>query len=217
MLTFAEEILLLLLDDEFGRIEPDQTHVQDVLLSGAVLMDLALQGRIDSDLEKLFVVDSAPTGNLMLDTALAEINGADKTMDARYWVLTLSDRGKEFRTAALDRLVNRGILKIVDDKFLWVFKTRHYPMVDDRQEQEVKTRILNVLFSDQIPDPRDVALICLADAGAVFRVFMSEDEMKQAAGRIAQLRKLDLIGQAMSGAVRNLIDDIAIASSPGPF
>lgn len=217
MLTFAEEILLLLLDDDYGGIAPDRTKVLDVLMSGAILMDLALRGRIDSDLENLFVVDSKPTGDDMLDSALAEIDQSEDTQNAQYWVLKLSDRGGRFQQAALDRLVERGILKVVDDKFLWVFQTRRYPTIDDREEQEVRTRILEVLSSDKIPDPRDVALICLADAGGVFRLIMGKDDLERASGRIAQLRKMDLIGQAMSSAVRKLIDDIAVAMSLGPF
>ena len=217
MLTFAEEILLLLLDDDYGGIAPDRTKVLDVLMSGAVLMDLAIQGRIDSDLENLFVVDSSPTGYSMMDSALAEIGRSKDTQNAQYWVLKLSDRGEEFQKAALERLVQRGILKVVDDKFLWVFQTRRYPIIDDREEQEVRTRILEVLSSDKIPDPRDIALICLADAGGVFRLIMDKDALERASGRIAQLRKMDLIGQAMSSAVRKLIDDIAVAMSLGPF
>lgn len=217
MLTFAEEILLLLLDDETGKIEQEGPKVLDVLLAGAVLMDLALRDRIDSDLERLFVVDHTPTGEAMLDSALAEINRARKTQNAGEWVLTLSDRGGDFKAAALDQLVRRGILDVLDDKFLWVLQTRRYPMIDDREEQEVRTRILEVLSSDTIPDPRDVALICLADAGAVFPVVMSKDALDRASGRIAQLRKMDLIGQAMSGAVRQLVEDIAIAMWQRPF
>ena len=152
MLTFAEEILLLLLDDDDGGIAPDKSKVLDVLLSGAILMDLALLARIDSDLENLFVVDMAPTGDAMLDTVLAEIKAAEETQNAQHWVLKLSDRGDEFRTAAVDRLVERGILKIVDDRFLWVFQTRRYPVVDEKEEQEVKARITEILGSDKIPD-----------------------------------------------------------------
>ena len=61
-------------------------------------------------------------------------------------------------------LVERGILERREEKFLWVFRARRYPMVDGKVEREAKRRIADVLFSDEIPDPRDVALICLADA-----------------------------------------------------
>ena len=72
-LTFAEEILLLALDDETGKIGhlgPQGLHYP---LAGAVLMDLALRLKIDADLDKLVVVDPTPTGEALLDGPLAEI------------------------------------------------------------------------------------------------------------------------------------------------
>lgn len=211
MLTFAEEIMLLLLDDDAGTIEPVEPSVLRMLLSGAVLMDLALQGRIDTDLEKLFVVDATPTGDDLLDPALAQINASQESHDAQYWVVTLSEHGNDLEAKALERLVGRGILKVVDKKFLWVFGVRRYPAIDNREEREVKHRILDVLLSDTIPDPRDIALICLADSGGVFNIILRKRELERAADRIEQVRKLDLIGQAMSEAIQNAIYEIAMA------
>ena len=54
MLRFAEEILLLLKDEDSGEIAPNYPpHLLDIVLAGAVLMDLALEDRIDTDLEQL--------------------------------------------------------------------------------------------------------------------------------------------------------------------
>ena len=63
MLSIAEEVLLLSVDDETGIFlyGPD-VHIE-LALSGAVLMDLALLNRIDTDPERLFVVDATPTGD----------------------------------------------------------------------------------------------------------------------------------------------------------
>ena len=52
MLRFAEEILLLLLNEEQGDLAPVLSpHSLNVVLAGAVLMDLALEDRIDTDLK----------------------------------------------------------------------------------------------------------------------------------------------------------------------
>ena len=59
MLRFAEEILLLILDNSDGDIASSlPPHSLDTVLAGAVLMDLALEDRIDTDLEKLILADS---------------------------------------------------------------------------------------------------------------------------------------------------------------
>ena len=212
-LTFVEEILLLLLDDDTGSMKRVAPNVMELLLSGAILMDLALRGRLDCDLQRLVVVDETPVGEEILDGPLAEIVAAGDEADARTWVVRLSARGKEVQEAALARLVGRGILRVEDRSFLWVFGSRRYPMVDDREEREVKLRILDVLLSDRIPAPRDVALICLADAANAFQVILSAQELRHAAARIELVRGFDLIGQAMGRAIQKSVQDIAAATA----
>ena len=212
-LTFVEEILLLLLDDESGAMKRVAPNVMELLVAGAILMDLALRGRLDCDLQRLVVVDSTPVGEEILDGPLAEIAEAADEADARTWVVRLSARSKQVQEAALARLVERGILRVEDRSFLWVFGSRRYPMIDDREEREVKLRILDVLLSDRIPAPRDVALICLADASNAFQVILSTQELRHAAARIELVRGFDLIGQAMGRAIQKSVQDIAAATA----
>jgi len=212
-LTFVEEILLLLLDDDSGAMKRVAPNVMELLVAGAILMDLALRGRLDCDLQRLVVVDPTPVGEEILDGPLAEIAEAADEADARTWVVRLSARSKQVQEAALARLVERGILRVEDRSFLWVFGSRRYPMVDDREEREVKLRILDVLLSDRIPAPRDVALICLADASNAFQVILSAQELRHAAARIELVRGFDLIGQAMGRAIQKSVQDIAAATA----
>lgn len=212
-LTFVEEILLLLLDDDSGAMKRVAPNVMELLVAGAILMDLALRGRLDCDLQTLVVVDPTPVGEELLDGPLAEIVEAADEADARTWVVRLSARSKQVQEAALERLVERGILRVEDRSFLWVFGSRRYPMIDDREEREVKLRILDVLLSDRIPAPRDVALICLADAANAFQVILSAQELRHAAARIELVRGFDLIGQAMGRAIRKSVQDIAAATA----
>ena len=93
-----------------------------------------------------------------------------------------------------------------------MFKSRRYPAVQGEAEREVKLRIMGVLFSDEIPDPRDVMIICLADACGIFSRLLSREELDRASARIEQVRKLDLIGQAMSQAITDIeLSVIALA------
>ena len=58
MLRVTEELLLLIVDAESGGIQHSlPAHQQDALIAGAVLTDLALENRIDTDAERLFLVD----------------------------------------------------------------------------------------------------------------------------------------------------------------
>ena len=153
MLYFAEEIMLLLLDDRDGSFLPIPQSSLRSALAGAVLMDLALLDRIDTDPRTLILVDEKPTGDLLLDPTLARVAAARQSHDAHHWVQRAADHADEIRETALDRLVEKGILSREEDRFLWVFRSRRYPIVDGKAEREVKLRIMGVLLSDEIPDP----------------------------------------------------------------
>jgi hypothetical protein len=213
MLRFAEEITLLLLNDEDGRFARIANNSFDYALAGGVLMDLALEDRIDTDLENLVLLDATPTGDSLLDPTLAEI-AENEGNDARYWVERTAPRGEQLREEALRRLVEKGILERVDDRFMWVFKTRRYPTIDGEAQREVKLRIMEVLFSDQIPDPRDIVIICLSDACGIFNGIFTADELERVTPRIEQVRQLDLIGQAMTQALQDIEMTLATALQP---
>lgn len=210
MLKFAEEIVLLLLHDDDGRFVNVPNWSIRYALAGAVLMDLAMENRIDTDLETLSVIDSTPVGDSLLDPTLAAI-AAGNDHEVRFWVDQVAAQADEIREEALSRLVSQGILEVEDDRILWVFRSRRYPSVDGTVEREVKLRILEVLFSDQIPAPRDVVIICLADACGILSELLSRRELDAAAPRIEQVRRLDLIGQTMTQAIRDI--EISIAAS----
>ena len=203
MLRFAEEIILLMLHDDNGKFAHVPSWSMDRAMAGAVLMDLALENRIDTDPQNLILIDATPVGDSLLDPTLAEIEAGDQR-DARYWVEHTAKKGEQIREEALSRLVDAGILERQEDRVLWVFRSRRYPLVDGKAEREVKLRIMEVLFSDQIPEPRDVVIIALADACGIFRELLPKRQLQQAADRIEQVRKLDLIGQAMAETIHDM-------------
>jgi Golgi phosphoprotein 3 len=164
MLTFAEEFLLLAHDEDSGDFAEIGFPVMSSVLAGAALMDLALLGRIDSDpRHHLILVDSKPVDEPILDFCLARIAEAPASKSIQDWITALAIHGARLRSLTIDRLLARGILERADKRFLWVFHTRVYPLVDEREMVEVKRRIANILFTDDIPDPRDTFLLALAE------------------------------------------------------
>jgi len=207
MLGFVEETTLLLLDDASGEFVDMPVSGFGTVIAGAALMDLAMHDRVDTDLEKLTVVNKAPTGDSILDDALAQLS--QKPEDANGMrILEAIDRvalkSQDYAAEALKRLTALGILREASGRFLWVFRTRRYPVIDNREEQEVKARLRQVLLTDEIPDPRDVVLICLVAACELMELILTPEELAGAEARIEQLRKMDLIGQAVSKAVREI-------------
>jgi len=211
MLTLAEDIILLLLDDDTGKLASIDLMTLNYAMAGAVLMDLALRNKIDNDLESLIVADSTPTGLQMLDTYLDKISSENKENNTRYWLTELSNYGEDIVDSALNMLVEKKILKTEEKKILWVIGIRVYPMVDDKEEKEVKRRIVDLLMSDEIPTPQDVVLVSLMDTCSLFTTILSSKEVDRLSSRIEQIRKLDLIGQEVTKVLERLRSDIAEA------
>jgi hypothetical protein len=201
MLSFVEEIVLLALDDKSGKFVDLPPLALDQALAGAALLELAFQNRIDTDLKHLTLVDQKSLGDNLLDPILKEIVDAKDKKDAKYWVGVLSSDGDRLRDAALQKLVSHGILKKEEKKILWVIPGRRYPMIDDKEEREVRARIRAVIEGGEIPSPRDVVLISLASSCQLLRSVFSDVELLQHSQRIAQVSKMDLIGQAVSKSV----------------
>ena len=209
MMRFAEELLLLLRDED-GTFSRAPEWLARYALGGAVLMDLALENRIDTDAHRLFLVDSTPVEDRLLDPVLAEIAGAAGTHDALYWVEHATRHADEIREVALERLVNNAVLEMRDDRYLWIFGTRRYSVVDAEAERELKQRINAVLLSDVIPDPRDIVIVTLADGCGLVEHLLPADELARAAPRIELVRKMDLIGRTFLNAM-----DVAVQPAAG--
>ena len=60
MLRLVEEIILLMLNDDDGRFVRVPSWSIEYAIAGGVLMDLAMENRIDTDLEHLILEDSTP-------------------------------------------------------------------------------------------------------------------------------------------------------------
>ena len=207
MPRFAEELLLLILDHDDGDIVasmPPQSL--NTLLAGALLMDLALENRIDTDLEQVILVNTAPVGDNLLDPVLADIAGDAEPRTIDYWLKRTAMRGDEIRETALAGLVEQGIVESEESATFFlsprVRRSRRYPAIDGTATEEVQFRIMRLLFSDDIPDPRDIVLVSLAASGGVFKHLLSPEELAEAQERIDLISRMDLIGQSVARTLR---------------
>ena len=210
-LTLADEIVVLALDDSSGEISPTYLPVASIAAVGGILMELALQGRIDTDLKSLFIVNPAPTGDDLLDPILSEIGAEPERHSSAWWIDELSGRHPDLVERILRRLVKAGILRQEERQFLWVFSRRAYPQVSGREEREAKARLMAVLFKDEVPDPRDTLLLGLANSTGVLSKILTEDELAKASRRISEVAALEEIGRSVSLVSTQVWDALSIA------
>ena len=204
MLTLTEDLVLLALDDHSGRILPVDDIGYRHALAGAVLLDLALLGRLENQDGALHVSDRTNTGEDLLDRWCETIEAEKEPLELRVWIARLALASDQIETAALSSLVNRGILEKEETNFLWVFETRRYPMLDGTEEKEVKRRICDVLLSDEEPSQADAILVGLVDDARLLPHILSDAETRESARRVAQVRDLDVIGKEVAAVIEHL-------------
>jgi hypothetical protein len=199
------------LDDQTGAQLPLPVTALSYGLAGAVLADLAVAGKIDTDEKKLVVLDATPTGDPLLDPWLALI-AADKTAyPVAHWLSVLADRQREIEQPALERLIDRGILKRQDKKILWVIGLRRYPTVDGHERTEVRTRLGQLILGEDLPDPRDAILISLLRGCRLTDQIFEGPEFAAREQRLATLAKMDLVGREVASATTEAIVALSTA------
>jgi hypothetical protein len=225
MALLAEDLLLLLLDDDTGKVTAS-THL-DQALGGAALVELALSGSLEVRKEdrfwasaKVHVVDDAPVPD---DALLADKQAmvAAKERTAQDLVGRL---GKGMKAAVLERLVDRRIVERREDKALGLFPRHRWPAVDSHHEDDVRRRLTAVLVEGAAPDERTAGLVALLAAvdqahRVVERGSVSARDVKRRAKEVADgdwaaaaVRDADQAAQAAMVAV---IAAGATASSAG--
>ena len=203
-LSLPEELVLMLLNQESGYFHQVPGWDLNCAVTGAVLAELSLMSRIDTDMESLFLLDDTETGNSTLDPILKEIAGERSQRNAQYWIERLAHHAESIIDSTLDRLVHLNVLEYHDGDF-WTLppNIEQKILFDDSQEgtglEFVKTRISREIFNNEIPDPRDVIIICLVNTCDVFRFMFQLDE--EAEKRIEFICNMDLIGRSIAAAV----------------
>lgn len=197
MLSFAEEICLLALDEESGKFTiPSKDVVLHTVLIGAALIELSFLKRIDTDQDDIHLLDSTPTGNSVLDTVLDYVTRMNLDGYKIYHCLKiLTPKAKELEEKAINELLKKKILEKVDKKFLWISAGQRYPVIDNKKIENVETRLKEIILSDEIPEPREAVLISLVHACDLFKEILSPKELTRSKERIENLSKLELVSR----------------------
>jgi hypothetical protein len=155
-IPLAEELLLLAYDDQTGKATGSRIGL-DLGMSAAVLVDLALAGRIAYGDGFLKVVDPRPIGEPIADAVLAKA-AEDAPHTPPQWLQRLRHR---LRTRVLEDLVGRGVMRDVDETQLEYIHVHRYPAADKAYEADIRRRLAEALTTDAIPDERTAALATL--------------------------------------------------------
>jgi hypothetical protein len=160
--ALAEELLLLAYDNESGKAIGSRIGL-DLGMAAAVLVDLALAGRIAYSDGTIIVINDKPTGEPIADDVLARI-AADTPHTPASWVQRLRHG---LRIRVLADLCARGVICDVD---------------------EVRERLTKALSGDGVPAERTAALATLVAAVRMEPTLgLSADETMEAHGQLEKI------------------------------
>ena len=215
-LGLLDEFILILLNEENGYFYQVPGWEMNCAVIGAVLAELSLLSRIDTDMESLLILDPTETGNHCLDLILKEIVDEPVQHNAQYWIEKLINHAESIIDLTLENLVNMGILEHHEGDFWTLAAGKLYATADSDSDDEtaaefIRTRIGKDIFSDDIPYPRDIIIICLVQTCDIFHFMFKLD--KKAEERINLICKMDLIGRSIADAVEQNINNPLFGSS----
>lgn len=158
-LLIVEDLMLLLLDDESGVVKGEANL--HYTLGGAVLMELALLGRVDLDHRKrVHAVAGEALGDTILDEAMRQV-----AKRPRHVHTVLVEIGLELDGQLRHRLVERGMLARERSKMLGIIPVTRMPAQDLPYEAALLERVRAVLEDGAAPDSRTAALTAVLSAG----------------------------------------------------
>jgi len=201
MLTLADELALLAHDDDGARRLG--RPALDYGLAGAVLVELAIAGRIDVVDRRVAALSTARIGHDVLDEALTRI-ADDRLRKPEEWVERLA---KGLVDRVLDGLAEDEVLRREQDRVLWVFPRTRFPSpggVEPPLETEVRRRLVAAVATDAPVDPRTAALCGLIKAVRFDREVFAGRPRDRVKARLEAVTGGEWAADAIRGAIDRL-------------
>ncbi len=179
MLSIYEELFLLALDEEKGTIIPFAKNNLAHALSGGILAELSLSGKVCSnDKHRLELLDAAITGDEILDDAIKEIQSSEKSRKLPYWVSQFSARPKKLRERLGESLVAKDLLYQEDRHFFWKPTPTGTGLPIPHSKFEVKNPLRTMILAQDESDAHSLALLNVASASEILNLIFTQDEVQ---------------------------------------
>jgi hypothetical protein len=135
---------------------------------------------------------------------LAHMAGRPELKTVAAWIEEIFHERTDLEGEALASLTARGILRHEKSKLLWIIDVERFPLVDNKPQQHVRLRLAQAILSDEIPDPRDVMLVSIAEPCGLLPYVLSEDTIELRRARIQLLCNMETIGRKVTDAIIRL-------------
>lgn len=178
MLSLAEKVFLLSLDERRGSIRIPSSIPLPFSLAGAVLVQMVQNGSARIDDGRLIpLAGSENGGDDQIGFALERINQAEKPKKVNHWVYLLGVKGRQIPKNILASLVEKGILMEEGKYFRWGHSPCENSEGSPLSKYLLKREIRDVFFCDEVVSEEHMALVTLMDSCDMLNHLFTVDEI----------------------------------------
>ncbi len=195
-IRLAEQVLLLLLNENSGKIYPQPNQYLDYAIIGALLIELA-----EKECVRLYqgVVKTLkkPTGeDPILQKIIYALPEAGTSEETAQCLNRLASEVGALPPLLLQSLLGKNILEQGTNQYLWFFKK-----MPEASYIDIKQRLTEILFHEQSPTESEALLIGIACACNLLSHLFTPEDLKSAEPRIRKLIRFEIINHVLSNAL----------------
>ncbi len=208
MITLYEELLLLAIHEDKGIIIGSARERLAPGVVAAILAELALGGKIcATNNHRLQVANSDPTNDVILDEALAILQGSEKERKFGYWLNNLVEKPDKLLKKIIKGMVQKGILSLEDDNLVWVIPSPLHPELNASAKYAVIQHLRSIVLAKEKAELKEITYLSLLSACGLLDLAFLRDERKVAGQYINEL----VVGEAMTEPLLETIQEIDAA------
>ena len=196
----AIDLALITIDPESGRSLLGLSE-SDAVFGGAILVDLALAGRLDitgsGAKARVRLANADPIADDALDQALVRLK-PNLNPKASALVPRL---GKGARPRLVEQLIAERAVRARTHKVLGLFPVTRHTVIDQGRRQEIAGAVVDVLTGRTDPDDATGPLIALMSVGNVVKQVVPPSERKTAVRRAKKIAEGEWAGAASKAAI----------------
>lgn len=211
-LLLAEEVLLLVLDDEKGTVDWRAGNYQ-LALGAALISELLLMNCVEIDDSKKHLVSCQSTDvqHPVLKEAVELVAQSEKQKPLQYWVTKFAQI-KQLKQRLADELVQQRVLKKDEKDFLLFFTRTVFPERTGSVEDSIKKRVDEALYSDNEIEPRTGVLLSLLSTTGILNIYYGSKERKERKQRIKSIVDGSCIAKETGKVVESIQAAQAVAA-----
>ena len=128
----------------------------------------------------------------------------------QHWIAKIASQPK-LKHRLAQQLCKLGILRHDEKTVLWVFSQQRYPEIDGTHEDNIRQRMADVMFNEDVkPDDRTAVLIAIAFHAGLLKSNFSPEELRQHKKRIQQLSEGEVLASKATLAAINAMQAAVI-------